>query len=319
MEALYGYVPKQLAISRSLPARLSRLMLAGGVILCWLSLGVMDLVFSVMFFSEPHPEILLYASPMLAVVPWILGMASARGRVVVHADHLEIRHRRVLKRAIFLHRHEVRRILIDDGAITGRARFPTGDKNEPLLWTDPVPRKQHGDRPLIGDAILPNLAIVPVVPLRMTMARGALAAIPVDIDPPPRGADARALLLSMENLEAVRAALADWPVSEPDVLADAIPSEVADAATRVEADASIMVAFATATGLTVVAAPMLAPIPFAASLYFVWRMMKRRHEAEARARAEVAGRTGWETAERTTAVAAIDANFGRAHSEGPPS
>ena len=156
-----------LEISRSGQARFLRLCFALGVVGLWLGLQLADVVLSLMLWSEPNfPEVLVYTSPVLLVVPWILRMALARGRVTVEPDRLTIRHPRVLRRDLVVPREQVARVIVDDGAATGRARFATGDPAEPLLWTDPVVTRQYADRPLIGDALLPNLALVLASPSR---------------------------------------------------------------------------------------------------------------------------------------------------------
>jgi hypothetical protein len=322
MRALGGPAPKPLAISRYGLGRLSRLLSAAGVVLCWLSFAVVDAVLSLMLWSEPHPEtILIYTSPMLAVIPWILRMAGARGQVIVYYDFIEIRHSRVLREPIFLHRDHVSRILIDDGATTGLARFPTGDPNEPLLWTDRVVRKQHPDRPLIGDGILPNLAIVLKAPLPMTMARSSLTALSMgcELPPPKRSGRARALLLAMEDLNPVRIALGGWPAEEASERGHAIPPQVAAAAAHVNTDAAILATLSAGTGILTLVNPLVASIPFLGSLFFAFRMVRRRQRAEEQARSEIAGRIELGSSdERATALAAINANFGDARSEGPP-
>jgi hypothetical protein len=321
MRAIGGIGSTRHAITRSAHGTLLRYLTAAGVVLGWLGLAVLDAVLSLIFWTEPNPAILIYTAPVLAVVPWILKMAAAKGSMVVYPDHLEIRHGRLLKRPIFLERAQVSRVLIDDGSTTGRARFPTGDVNEPLLWTDPVPRRQHADRPLIGDGSLPNLAIVLTAPLRMSMARSSLAALamPGEIPPPRRDGLARALLLPMAELDPVRIALAGWPTEEAAARGHMIPEQVAASAERVGQEAAVMVTLAMATAMLLLFQPELAVFTFIASLFFIWRTVSARRRAETEARAFVSGRIAWDSADGATALAAIDANFGNSGSHPPPS
>lgn len=301
-------------------ARFARLATAALAVLLWLGLGLVDLVLSAMFFSDPSPEILLFSSPLLLAAPWIAWMANARGRVEIRHDALVISHRRILRRPIVVPRQQVQRILLDDGAATGRARFATGDVHEPLLWTDPVPRRQRADRPLIGDGVLPNVAVMLHQPLPMDAVRDPITAVALghDLDPPRRGTQARALLLSMEDLEAVRLALAGWPVEQSDAAA-VIPPQVAAAAARVNADALLFVLLSAGFAL-LAAKSLLIVLPFwlGLSLYLVYRMQVRRVTAATEARAELDRRAAtMSPAERATAHAAIEANLGT-RSFGPP-
>lgn len=242
-----------------------------------------------------------------------MAMANARGTVLVHHDSIEIRHRRILRHPLIIPRAQVARVLLDDGAATGRARFATGDVTEPLLWTDPVPRRQRADLPLIGDDLLPNTAIVLTAPLAMDAARDWLTAVPVscELPPPRRHGQARALLLTMDGLEAVRMALVSWPVEQPDVL-HAIPDQVAAAAARVPRDAGVAVVLAVVGAVCMTVNPyLLLPIWFAVSLLFAATMVKRRQATAEAARADVAQRAPTMTPEaQATALAAIDANLG---------
>lgn len=313
-----GHEP--LLIARLQRARIARMALAGGIVLGWLSLWLIDVVLSVMFFTEPDHELLVLTSPVLLAVPWIVVMANARGRVEVTPEALVIRHLRVLRRPLVVPREQVRRILLDDGEATGRARFATGDPDEPLLWTDPVPTHQLEGRALIGDSLLPNLAVVVDPPMAMDAARDVVTAVPFgrEIDPPRRRTRARAILLAVEDLEAAQRALAGWPVERPQ-LAGVIPAEVPEAAARVPEDAAGLVLLAVVGAATLVLMPLLFPVVLAGQAYFVYRMVTRRREAAEAARAEVERRAAsLGPVERATALAAIDANLGPRRSFGPP-
>ena len=313
--------PARLVIDSSASARVMRLGMAVMVVLGWVALQVADVVLSVMFFSEPNfPEVALVTSPVLLAVPWIVAMASARGVVEVHPGSLVVRHRRVLRRPLVIARTDVRRILLDDGSATGRARFATGDPAEPLLWTDPVVRRQHDDRPIIGDSLLPNMAIELHTPLAMDAARDEITAVPAncEITPPRRRGRARALLLAMEDLDAVRRAMVGWPVETPDAAA-VIPREVAEAARRVPQDARALVAMSAVTGLLLAAELYaLAPFAFGLTMLYVVGMVRRRQAAAQSAREAVGRRSAFLSPEdRATAMAAIDANL-RTGSTPPP-
>lgn len=288
-----------------------RVCAALAVVGAWLALQLADVILSLMLWSEPSfPEVLVYTSPMLLVVPWMLYMAFARGVVLVEPDRLVIRHPRVLRRDLVVPRAQVARIIVDDGAATGRARFATGDPEEPLLWTDPVVTRQRPGRPLLGDALLPNVAIVLDEPLAMEAARDVLTFVPVgcEIGPPPR-ADAQALLLTMEDLEHVRAAFATWPLdrSDPTMV---IPPQVAAGAAQVPRDAAGLVLLSMAGAMLLVMEQYwLLPALFLLSLVFVNDMVKRRAEAAEAAREEVF-RRDMSPQDRATALAAIEANLG---------
>ena len=309
-------------IDSSASARLLRLGTALMVVLGWAALQLADVVMSLMLWTEPNfPEVLVVTSPVLLAVPWIVWMATARGVVEVHPDSLVIRHRRVLRRPLVVPRAQVRRVLLDDGSATGRARFATGDPAEPLLWTDPVVRRQHDDRPIIGDGMLPNLAVELVTPLTMDAARDGLSAVPAncEIGPPRRRGQARALLLAMEDLDAVRRGMAGWPVETPDA-ARAVPPQVAEAARQVPKDAAALVALCTLTALLLAGGlHALVPFSFALSAVYVVQMVRRRQAAAESAREEVSRRSAFlSPEERATAMAAIDANL-RTGSTPPPS
>src|SRR5688572_20309716 len=93
--------PIVLPLRHRASARMSRTLGAVGVVIGWLALFVGDLILSVMLFSSPHPEILLYTSPLLLAVPVIL--AGLRpGQLVVHHDALELRYPRMLRRPLVL-------------------------------------------------------------------------------------------------------------------------------------------------------------------------------------------------------------------------
>jgi hypothetical protein len=301
--------PVALPIRRLGRARLTRWLMALSVVAGWLALFVADAIFSLMLFSGPHPEILLWTSPMLLAVPWILS-GLGQGRLLVRPDALEVRYSRLLKRPLVIPRALVARVLLDDGSATGRARFATGDPAAPLLWTDPVPLRQRDDLPLIGDAELPNLAVVLHEPLPLAAFRGPPTAITATGEmPPPRpGREARGLVFAVEDLEAARLALAGWPVEQPDVAA-VIPAEVADSAARVPGDAAVFVALACLGALTLVTSLyFLFPVWVGLSMWWAVVMVRRRQRAEAAARAAVGDRL-MTPAERATATAAIDANF----------
>lgn len=300
-------------IDSSASARVLRLGMALMVVLGWAALQLADVILSLMLWSEPNfPEVLLVTSPVLLVVPWIVWMATAQGVVEVHPDSLVIHHRRVLRRPLVVPRAQVRRVLLDDGAATGRARFATGDPAEPLLWTDPVVRRQHDDRPIIGDGLLPNVAIELATPMPMDAARDEITAVPAncEIRPPRRRGQARALLLAMEDLEAVRRGMVGWPVETPDATG-AIPPQVAEAARQVPQDAAVMVVLCTVTALFLATGlHALVPFAFGLNVLYVVQMVRRRQAAAEAAREEVRSRAGvLSPQERATAMAAIDANL----------
>ena len=276
MRGVSGQAP-ELAISQSAHGTLRRYFAAVGVVLAWLSLALMDAVLSLMFWTEPNPEILLYTAPMLAVVPWILQMAGARGRVVISLDHIEIRHRRMLKRAIFLDRPQVSRVLLNEDSTEGWAGLETGNVDVSPLWTHPSPRKQHADSPLLGDGVPPNVAIVLARPLSMSMARSSLASLTMsrELPPPRRDGQARVLLLAMEDLAAVRVALADWPTEA--VAGGAAPERVA-AAARLGREAAVITMLVTATAMLLMIDPALAVVPFFIALLVVLTGARRRRQ-----------------------------------------
>jgi hypothetical protein len=287
-----------------------RVCAALGVVGAWLALQLADVILSLMLWSEPSfPDVLVYTSPMLLVVAWLLYLALARGTVTVEPDRLVIRHPRVLRRDLVVPREQVARIIVDDGAATGRARFATGDPAEPLLWTDPVVTRQYVDRPLIGDALLPNVALVLEHPLVMDAARDGITSVPVcDIGPPPRES-ARALLLTLSDLDAVRTALATWPLDRTDPAA-VIPPQVAEGAAQVPRDAAGLVVLAMMGSLLLVLElHWLLPVLFIVAFAYVSDMVKRRAKAAEAARAEVRSR-GLGPRDEATALAAIDANLG---------
>ncbi len=297
-------------------ARASRTLAAVGVVAAWLALFLAELILSVMFFSEPHPEILLYTSPMLLAVPVILG-GLRRGRLLVHHDVLALHYPRMLRRPLVLDRLHVERVLLDDGSATGRARFATGDPSRPLLWTEAVALRQHDRRPLFGDQDLPNLAIVLRTPIPLDAARNPWVTITMagEMEPPRPSGEADAILLTVESLEDARLALTGWQVEQPDV-SGVIPAEVAVAARRVPQDAAIFVvlAFLGAIGLVGGMWPLF-PLFMGLSMWWAVGMVRRRQAQEAAARAALDDRL-MSPADRATATAAIDANFRR--SVGPP-
>ncbi len=311
-----------LQITRFERERWARLARAGLLVAVWLGLGLVSVVLSLMLWTEPSAIVLLIGSPMLLPVPWIVVRANARGQIRVFRDAVEIRHRRVLRRPLIVPRAQVERVLLDDGSATGRARFPTGDEREPLLWTDAIPSRQHDDRPLIGDSVLPNLALVLREPLPMDAARGRLAAVAdgCEMAPPRPEGHARALLLAMDDLDAAAVAFAGWPIERPDVR-HVIPPEVAEAAARAPKDANLFLALA-AVGAMLVTAKLfvLVPVWFAVSAVVLHRMIGRRRQAGDTARADVARRAAsLSPADRAAALAAIDTNLGSAaESFGPP-
>jgi hypothetical protein len=311
--------PIRLRIHASAAARIMRFGMALMVVLGWLALQVADVILSLMLWSEPSfPDVLVMTSPVLLAVPWILWMAAAGGVVEVHPDALVIRHRRVLRRPLTIPRSQVRRVLLDDGSATGRARFATGDPAEPLLWTDPVVRRQHADRPVVGDALLPNLAVVLEEPLVMDAARDSLTALTFggEVAPPRRSGAARALLFAMEDLHAVRAALVGWPVEMADG-AGAVPPEVAEAARRVPREAAAWVVLSALVALlTIAELYALAAASFVLVLVLVAQSVRRRQETADAARQRVRA-SALSPRDRATALAAIDVNLGR-RSTPPP-
>lgn len=310
--------PTRLTIARSSREHAARLSMAGLAVIAWVCLVMLDVFLSAMFFSSPSPGMWLVTSPLLAAAAWIAWVTSRRGEVEVHHDRLVIRHPRVLRRPLVVPREQVARVLLDDGAATGGARFFTGDEREPLLWTDPLPRRQHADRPLIGDGIVPNVAVVLARPLAITGARDPLTAAPAPGDvPPPRPGEARALLLALEDLPAARFAFAGWNVQEAGA-AQVIPPQVAAAAARVPVDAATLLLLAAfAAALTIENQLIGYVIWVPAALALVMRMQRRRQRQAAEARADVAGRP-MTPAQRAAALAAIDANLGAPPSQGPP-
>ena len=313
--------PVSLPIRRSWPALLMRLGLAAGVVVAWLAIWVLEHLMSFIFWTEPDGGVLLTFAPMLLAVPWLLYMALARGTVRVHHDALEIRHPRILRRPLTVPRTQVKRVQLDDGAATGCARFPTGDPGEPLLWTDRMPRRQRGDRALLGDAVLPNLAIELHTPLEMDAARDPITSIPVERDmaPPRRSTPARVLMVALEDLEGARSAFAGWPLERPD-LAAVIPPQVAAANARIPQDAAGFVLVATfgAVLLTLELYPLLV-VWAGVAFWFVKDVVQRRQEAAAAAREDLDRRAASMTASAVVrSLAVIDANLGTGASQGPP-
>ncbi len=279
MRAAVAQAP-ELAISRSASGTLLRYAAAVGVMLAWLGFAAMDAVLSLMFWTEPNPEVLIYTSPMLAVIPWILQMAGARGYVVAFPDHLEIRHRRLLKRPIFLDRPQVNRILLADDSTAGWGSFSAEEGGEPGSWTDPRGPKQNPDRPVFGDGVLPNLSIALTEPLATVAARSSFAALTASRELPPPRRDGRAsvLLLAMEDPVAVRAALADWPIEE--VMSNGRAASAAAAADQAGRDAAVLVMLATATATLLLVEPALAMAPLCISVATVVFGVRRRRRAD---------------------------------------
>lgn len=304
--------PARLPIRASARGRLLRLGMAFAVIALWAGLQLADIVLSLMLWSEPNfPEVALLTSPMLLAVPWMLGMAFARGHLEVRPDALVVHHRRVLRHPLVIPRDQVRRVLIDDGSATGRARFPTGDPAEPLVWTDPVVRRQRPGRAIIGDDLLPDLAIELHEPIGLDAARGSLGAVSAsaEIPPPPRGTRARWLLLAMEDLEAARTALVGYRVELPPE--GVVPPQVAEAARRVPQDAAMLLTIATiGAGFLVLGEPVLWGGWMALGFVWVASMTRRRQAAARDARADLERRAaGLSPEDRATAGAAVDANL----------
>lgn len=268
MRAPIGQQPAVvLQIRRDPGGRLSRLILAGALIVTWLGFAVLDAIFSfMMFFSEPNTvEVLAYTSPLLAPIPWILQMAHAKGRIVVYPDHVEIRHRRLFSRPIFLSREEVAKVVIDAGSGLSSGRFPTGDPDFPLLWPGPDYGESRPTLPTITDGFSPNLALILTSPIPMSMARHHLSAVPVGgppgSEPPRRNALADALLFAVEDLNAARTAFAAWPVDEPlHSVGVSAPESVEG---RIAAASMALLGLSLLTGIALTEAPVIAPFAFA--------------------------------------------------------
>lgn len=288
--------------------------------LSWVALVLLDVFLSAMFFSSPSPSLWLVTSPLLLAAAWVAWMAGRRGTVEVHHDRLVIDHPRVLRRPLSVGRDQVARVLLDDGSATGGARFFTGDEREPLLWTDPVPRRQYPDRPLIGDALLPNVAIVLAWPLPIDVARDPYTATPAPGDvPPPLKGDARALMFALDDVESARTAFSGWNVQDARA-ATVVPPHVAAAAARVPVDATLLLVLATLVAVVTLDNHLVGYlIWFPLALALVLRVQRRRQAQGAAARADVERRASRMTpAERAAAHAAIDANLGPRPSQGPP-
>lgn len=142
-------------------------------------------------------------------------MALARGSVEIDASQLVVRHRRVLRRPLRIARSEVRAVALDEGW-SGNARFPSTDPAQPFLWTDRRPVRQDRRRPLLGDAKLPNVALILDPPQVIRQARDPITALPTPRDPgpPSRRVPAEIIFLTLADTADVRTALAGWPLED---------------------------------------------------------------------------------------------------------
>lgn len=219
---------RRFVLARSELALLDRLLCAVTVAAFPFALYAGAWVISLMLWtSGPQlADLLWLIVACLLLAAWICHMALARGSVEIAASQLVVRHRRVLRRPLRIARSDVRAVALDEGW-SGNARFPTTDPAEPFLWTGRRPVRRDRRRPLLGDAQLPNVALILDPPQVIRQARDPITALstPRDPGPPSRRVPAEIIFLTLADTTDARAALAGWPLEDA-LTREALPDAV---------------------------------------------------------------------------------------------
>ena len=243
------------------------------------------------------PAVTAIVSVLVAAV--ILWASMTRGYAEIGLDELVIRNPGT--RALRIPRSQVAHVMIDDGSSAGEARFATGDPAKPFLWK--VGRGRSDLRP--------NVALVLDPPLGVTGQTGGAVTTDVAFGLPFLRRETGTVFLAIEDLAAVSAAFAAWPVERPGAVpvlpaAQRPPHGPVPQGFMVVAMATAVVAMlATAFGVGwLLPAWLVAMVPVVAAIL-------RRHRAGAAAAMAAAG-------DDPVVREAVRANWGAAFADAPP-